>query len=156
MNIFKEMEDEQKESIIKILITLLLFIVASVIPEFIIMRTEEYGIENPLALGILIKSIIYIIAYIVAGFEVIKEAFEDITHGEVFGENFLMTVATIGAIAVGEFPEAVLVMFLYDIGELFEDIATDKSRQSITELMNIRPDKANVIRDDKTLQVSPE
>ena len=156
MKIFKEMEDEQKESIIKILITLILFIVASVIPEFIIMRTEEYGIENPLDLGILIKSIIYIIAYIVAGFEVIKEAFEDITHGEVFGENFLMTVATIGAIAIGEFPEAVLVMFLYDIGELFEDIATDKSRKSITELMNIRPDKANVIKDDKTLQVSPE
>ena len=156
MKIFKEMEDEQRESIIKILITLTLFIVASVIPEFTIMRTEEYGIENPLDLGILIKSIIYIIAYIVAGFEVIKEAFEDITHGEVFGENFLMTVATIGAIAIGEFPEAVLVMFLYDIGELFEDIATDKSRKSITELMNIRPDKANVIRDDKTLQVSPE
>ena len=156
MKIFKEMEDEQKESIIKILITLILFIVASVIPEFTIMKTEEYGIENSLALGILIKSIIYIIAYIVAGFEVIKEAFEDITHGEVFGENFLMTVATIGAIAIGEFPEAVLVMFLYDIGELFEDIATDKSRKSITELMNIRPDKANVIRDDKTLQVSPE
>ena len=153
---FKEMEDEQRESIIKILITLVLFIIASVIPEFVIMRTREYGIENPLDVGTLIKSIIYIVAYIIAGWEVIKEAFEDIIHGEIFGENFLMTVATIGAIAIGEFPEAVLVMFLYDIGELFEDIATDKSRQSITELMNIRPDKANVIRENTIEEISPE
>ena len=135
----KEMEQEQKEGIAKILITVVLFILTYIIPM------PKWG-----------KIVLYILAYAVSGFEVIKEAVEDFFHGEVFGENFLMAIATVGALAIGEYPEAVLVMLLYDIGELFEDIATDKSRKSISDLMNIRPDIACVIRDGKEQEVKPE
>ena len=128
----------EKESIIKIIITSIIFLVAIVIPESIA------------------KTILFIIAYIIAGSGVIKEAIENIFDGNVFSEDFLMSIATIGALLIGEFPEAVLVMFLYDIGELFEDLATDKARKSISDLMNIRPDVANVIRDENVISVSPE
>lgn len=91
-------------------------------------------------------------AYIIAGLEVLKDALKNIVKGQVFDENFLMSIATIGAICVGEYPEAVMVMLLYRIGEYFQDKAVEKSRHSITELMDIRPDYANL--DGK--KVSPE
>ena len=83
-------------------------------------------------------------AYIIAGLEVLKDALKNILKGQVFDENFLMSIATIGAICVGEYPEAVMVMLLYRIGEYFQDKAVEKSRHSISELMDIRPDYANL------------
>ena len=83
------------------------------------------------------------------------EAIKNIAKGEVLDENFLMTVATIGAFAIGEFPEAVAVMLFYQIGELFQNYAVDKSRKSISDLMDIRPDFANVEREGKIQKVNP-
>lgn len=91
-------------------------------------------------------------AYIISGLEVLKDALKNIAKGQVFDENFLMSIATIGAICVGEYPEAIMVMLLYRIGEYFQDKAVEKSRHSISELMDIRPDYANL--DGK--KVSPE
>ncbi len=98
----------------------------------------------------------YIIAYLIVGGEVLKEAIENIFHGEIFDENFLMAIATIGAIALGDYGEAVMVMLLYGIGEGFEDYATDKTRKSIADLMDIRPDYANIEKDGKIEKVNPE
>lgn len=101
--------------------------------------------------------VLFLISYIIVGFEVIKEAFENIKEGEIFDENFLMTIATVGALIIGEFPEAVAVMIFYNVGEMFEDIATDKSKKSIENLMNIRPDYANLkSEDEKITKVSPD
>lgn len=94
-------------------------------------------------------------AFILAGLDVIKGAIKNIRKGNIFGEQFLMSVAAVGAIFAGEFPEAVAVMLFYQIGEFFQDYAVDKSRNSIKSLMDIRPDHANVIRNGKTETVSP-
>ena len=104
-----------------------------------------------------LSTVLFLISYIIVGFEVIKEAFENIKEGEIFDENFLMTIATVGALIIGEFPEAVAVMIFYNVGEMFEEIATDKSKKSIENLMNIRPDYANLKSDDgKITKVSPD
>ena len=103
----------------------------------------------------LINNILYIIAYIIVGFEIIGKAIRNIFKGKVLDENFLMSIATIGAFLIGEFPEAVAVMLFYQIGELFQDYAVDKSRKSISNLMDIRPDFANVYRDGKVRKVNP-
>ncbi len=104
----------------------------------------------------IISLVIYIIGYVIVGAEVVIEAIENIVKGEVFDENFLMTVATIGAFFIGEYPEAVMVMLLFAIGELFEEYAEEKSRKSISELMDIRADYANIKRKEKIEKVSPE
>jgi len=83
---------------------------------------------------------LFLVPYLIIGFSVIKEAVENIFHGEFFDENFLMTVATIGAFAIGEYPEAVLVMLLSQIGETFESMASAKARKSISSMMDIKPD----------------
>lgn len=103
-----------------------------------------------------INQAIYILSYMIVGIEVVKEAIENIIKGKVFDENFLMTVATIGAFGIGEFPEAVAVMLFYQVGELFQSYAVDKSRKSISNLMDIRPDFANVEREGKIQKVEPE
>ena len=99
---------------------------------------------------------IYIGAYLIVGLEIIIKAIKNIFKGEVFDEHFLMAVATIGAFAIGEFPEAVAVMLFYQIGELFQDYAVDKSKESITNLMDIRPDVAVVKRNGKLETLKPE
>ena len=129
-----------KKEIIKILTSFVLFLVALLMP-----------IDNQI-----IKIAIYVIAYLVVGFEVLKEAIENIFKGEVFDENFLMAIATIGAFAIGEYPEAVTVMLLYQVGETFQDYAVDNSKKSIENLMNIRPDFANVLRENAEIKVNPE
>ena len=129
-----------KKRIIKIIISLVFFIIALVIP----LKNE------------LIKNGIYIISYLIVGFEIIKKAIRNIFRGKVFDENFLMTAATIGAFLIGEFQEAVIVMLFYQIGELFQDYAVDKSRKSISSLMNIRPDYANLKKDGKEEKVDPD
>ena len=102
------------------------------------------------------RILILLAAYLLVGFDVLKRAIENIIRGQIFDENFLMTLATLGAIAIGEYPEAVAVMFLYQIGELFQSYAVHKSRRSISALMDIRPDTAEVERDGVVSTVSPE
>jgi len=107
--------------------------------------------------------IVYIVPYLLIGYDIVEEALEGLTKGNVFNEDFLMVIATLGALCIGflpgsatEFPEAVFVMLFFQVGELFEDIAEGRSRKSISDLMNIRPDSANVLRDDAISVVSPE
>lgn len=98
----------------------------------------------------------YLVPYIIAGYEVIKEAAEHIVHGQIFDENFLMVVASVGALCIGEYPEAVAVMILFSIGEIFEHIAVERSRKSISDLMDIKPEYAFVLRSGKYEKVKPE
>lgn len=100
--------------------------------------------------------VIFLLAYIIIGYEIIFRAIKNIFKGEVFDENFLMTIATIGAFGIGEFHEAVAVMLLYSIGEFLQDKAVEKSRKSITKLMDIRPDYANLKTEDGSQKVSPD
>lgn len=102
-----------------------------------------------------LKLYIFLAAYLTAGGDVIYRAIRNILKGKVFDENFLMSIATIGAFCIKEYPEAVMVMILYQIGELFQDYAVDKSRKSITELMDIRPDYANLDKGGQLIKVSP-
>lgn len=103
-----------------------------------------------------IKLILYIVAYLIVGYDVVLKAIRNVFSGKVFDEHFLMGLATIGAFITGEYLEAVLVMLLYQIGELFQSYAVGKSRRSITELMDIRPDYANIEQDGKLVKVDPE
>lgn len=98
----------------------------------------------------------FIASYILIGGEVVYRAFRNILRGKVFDENFLMTIATVGAFAVGEYPEAVAVMLFYQVGELFQDLAVNRSRRSIKKLMSIRPDVANVKKGDEVLEIKVE
>ena len=129
-----------KKKGIKIIIALILFLIALII---------DFG-------NVWINNVIYIIAYIIVGFEIVRKALRNITRGKVFDENFLMTVATIGAFGIGEFPEAASVMLFYQVGELFQSYAVDKSRKSIASLMDIRPDYANIEKDGKLQKVDPD
>ena len=112
--------------------------------------------KNFFQLSSALEFAIFLVPYLIIGFSVIKEAIENIFHGEFFDENFLMTVATIGAFAIGEYPEAVLVMLLSQIGEMFEGLASAKARKSISEMMNIKPDFANLVENDEIKTVNPE
>lgn len=108
------------------------------------------------SIGETVAVALFIIAYLIAGFKVIYKALRNIRYGKIFDENFLMAVASIGAFIIGEYPEAVAVMLFYRLGELFEDYAVGKSRKSIAELMNIRPDYANLKLPDGIKRVAPE
>ena len=129
-----------KKDLIKIIIALILFLTGLLV---------KFNNE-------LIHNSIYIIAYIIVGYEIVVEAIKNIFKGKIFDENFLMTVATIGAFAIGEFPEAVAVMLFYQVGELFQSYAVDKSKKSISKLMDIRPDFVNVERNGKIEKLNPE
>ena len=102
-----------------------------------------------------INNIIFIISYFIIGYDILLKAFRNIKKGKIFDENFLMSVATIGALCIGNIPEAVSVMLFYQVGELFQSYAVNKSRKSVADLMDIRPDYANVIRNDKHIKVDP-
>lgn len=106
--------------------------------------------------GSMISVILFALSYVLVGGEVVLTAVKNILRGEVFDENFLMTVATLGAFFIGEFPEGVAVMLFYQIGEVFQSYAVNRSRKSITSLMNIRADYANVVKDGKEEKVNPE
>ena len=129
-----------KKKGIKIIIALILFIFAMAV------KFENVWINNS----------IFILSYIIVGFEILRKAVRNIFRGKVFDENFLMAIATIGAFAIGEFPEAVAVMLFYQIGELFQSYAVDKSRKSIASLMDIRPDYANAYRNGNLEKVDPD
>ncbi len=100
--------------------------------------------------------LIYVVPYVVSGYDVLKTAAVNLLHGQVFDEKFLMMVATVGAFGAGEYPEASAVMLFYQVGELFQSIAVGRSRKSISNLMDIRPDSATVIRDGEEITVSPD
>ena len=104
----------------------------------------------------LLRLAVFLVPYGVIGWDVLWRAVRNIAHGQVFDENFLMALATVGAFFTGEFPEAVFVMLFYQVGELFQSCAVDKSRKSISQLMDIRPDYANVERDGQLVQEDPE
>ena len=129
-----------KKRLYKIIISAVLFAIA------IAVKFENEWINNG----------IFILSYLIVGFEILKKAVRNISRGKVFDENFLMSLATLGAFGIGEFPEAVAVMLFYQIGELFQSYAVDKSRKSISSLMNIRPDFANVLREGKEEKVDPD
>ncbi len=103
-----------------------------------------------------ISFILFLISYIIVGHDIIINSLKHIKNGNVFDENFLMSIATIGAFIIGEYPEGVAVMLFYQVGELFQDYAVDKSRRSIAELMDIIPDYANVKRDGNILKIDPD
>lgn len=103
-----------------------------------------------------VRLMLFLIPYLIIGYDILKKAVLGIVHGEVFDENFLMAVATVGAIALGEYVEGTAVMLFYQIGELFQSYAVGKSRKNITALMDIRPDYANVEQDGELVQVDPE
>lgn len=134
------MTRKMKKQLGKILISFLLVIIST------ILKLDNDFINN----------ILYVIAYIIVGYDIILKAIKNIGRGKVFDENFLMSVATIGAFGIGEFPEAVAVMLFYQVGELFQSYAVDKSRKSIASLMDIRPDYANVYRKEEIERVDPD
>lgn len=131
--------NEDKSKILSITVSLIVMILA-------ILSSQNSGLKIGL----------FFISYLIAGWDVLLTAVKNIFKGELFDENFLMTIATAGALAIGEYPEAVMVMVLYQIGELLQDRAVEKSRKSITALMDIRPDYANIEQDGKLVQKHPE
>lgn len=134
------MNKKMKKKLYKIIISGILFLIA------FLLRIDNKVVNN----------ILFIISYIIVGKEILEKAFKNITRGKVFDENFLMTVATLGAFLIGEYPEAVAVMLFYQIGELFQSYAVDKSRKSVAALMDIRPDYANLLDDGKEIKINPE
>ncbi len=126
-----------KKKLILIILSLLLFVIALILPD-----------------TSLFKNIFFLIAYSFVGFEVIEEAIENLGNGELLDENFLMTIATFGAFYIGEYPEAVAVMLFYQIGEFFQEYAVHQSKKSIATLLELRPDYANLLVDEKIV-VSP-
>lgn len=133
------MTNKQKKTLIRILVCAVLLAAAVLIP----------------ADGIL-KLFLFIVPYAIIGWDVIWKAVKNISHGQIFDENFLMAVASLGAFILGEYPEAVAVMLFNQIGELFESYAVGKSRKSISKLMDIRPDYANIEKNGEIIQIEPE
>ena len=133
------MNKKQKKMLIRIIVTFLLLIGLSFIPSAGYVR---FGL--------------YLVPYLVIGYDILKKAFKGIRNRQVFDENFLMAVATVGAIALGDYQEGTAVMLFYQIGELFQSYAVGKSRKNISDLMDIRPDYANVEHDGRLEQVDPD
>lgn len=133
------MKQKEKRIVIRILVAAVLVAIAMIV--------SLEGIWRLLA---------FLLPYAVVGWDVLWRAVRNILRGQVFDENFLMALATVGAFCIGEYPEGVLVMLLYQVGELFQDLAVGRSRKSIASLMDIRPDWANIEKDGKLIQVSPE
>lgn len=130
------MNEKQKKTLRRVAVAIILYI-----PAIILSKTD---ISN----GKIISTALYLIAYITVGKDVLLKAFSNIKRGKIFDENFLMSIATIGAVIIGEYPEAVGVMLFYTVGELLQSLAVNRSRKSISDMMNIRPDYANLIKED--------
>lgn len=165
------MTRKQKRTLVRILAAAVLLIAASLIPQQIFL-TPTWVIEfstpgQPTVFpdswtftGGTVSSIprllLFLVPYFVIGWDILWKAVRNIAHGQVFDENFLMCIATIGALVLGEYAEAVGVMLFYQVGELFQSYAVGRSRRSIAQLMDIRPDSANVERDGQIVQVDPD
>lgn len=115
-----------------------------------------FGVATALKLSNTLELLLYLISYVLVGGEVVLKALKNISRGQVFDENFLMSIATVGAFAIGQYPEGVAVMLFYQVGEILQGIAVNRSRKSITALMDIRPDFANLKIGDELKKVSPE
>lgn len=139
------MEKSDKIKLSRLIVALVIFVITFVM--------EKIGVFSLLKWYITL--VIFIIPYLIAGYDVVLEALENIFHGEVFDEAFLMMLASVAAFAIGEYEEAAAVMIFYQIGELLSDLAVDRSRESIQELMNICPEYANLQTDDGITQVNP-
>lgn len=149
------MTKKQKKVLRRIIISAVLLVAMSV--TFTVLdKTGMVDLENPSVMWRCIEIVAYLIPYLVIGYDILKKAFLGIIHGEVFDENFLMAIATVGAMVLGEYKEASAVMLFYQIGELFQSYAVGKSRKNITALMDIRPDYANIEKDGKLEQVDPD
>ena len=133
------MNKKQKKMLLRIIIAAVLIVVFSLLPA------EGY-----------LRFVLFMIPYLVIGYDILKKAFKGILNKQVFDENFLMAVATVGAILLGDYSEGVAVMLFYQIGELFQSYAVGKSRRNISELMDIRPDYANIEKDGTLEQVDPD
>lgn len=138
------MTKKMKKKLIFILVALVLFVGALLCSA---------GLQEELPI---LQTILFVLAYLLVGFEVLKKAFRNLLKGHVFDENFLMSVATLGAFGIGELEEAVAVMLFYQVGEFFQSYAVDKSRKSVAALMDIRPDYANVYRNGEIVKVNPD
>ena len=138
-----------KKRLRKIIISAIIFLIAILIEKINFVNIEENTLSA-------VQIILYIVSYFIVGFEVLKKAITNIIHGEFFDENFLMSIATIGAFVIKEFPEAVAVMLFYQVGEYFQSYAVKKSRKSIASLMDIRPDYANLKVNGNIEKKSPE
>jgi Zn2+/Cd2+-exporting ATPase len=121
------MNSKQKKTLLRICLSIIVFLILLMLP------VDGY-----------FRLVLFLIPYIVVGGDVLWKAVRNIAHGQVFDENFLMSVATVGALLIGEYAEAVAVMLFYQVGELFQSYAVDRSRKSISDLMNIQPDYATV------------
>ena len=141
------MTKKQKKMLTRILITFVIFAILFV--------CEHTGTLAPLE-GSFLLFLIYLVPYLVIGYDIIYKAARNISHGQVFDENFLMMIATFGAFGVGEYSEAVAVMLFYQVGELFQGYAVGKSRQSISNMMDICPEYANIEKDGVLQQVDPD
>lgn len=142
------MNKKQKKVLIRIMASLVLMIVLEFMP-FSLLSLEQPYIN-------IMQLICYMAPYLIIGYDILKKAFKGIKNKQIFDENFLMAVATVGAILLGEYKEGVAVMLFYQIGELFQSYAVGKSRRNISELMNIRPDYANIEREGKVEKVDPD
>ena len=153
------MTRKQKNMLVRIIVAAVLLIAASLMPDIpvpgYIPPLSEIVLGGPYAY-VLARWPLYLIPYCVIGWDILWKAVRNIGHGQVFDENFLMCVATVGALVLGEHSEAVGVMLFYQVGELFQSYAVGKSRRSIAQLMDIRPDVANVERDGQILEVDPD
>lgn len=141
------MTKKQKKMLTRILITFIIFAILFV--------CEHTGILTPLE-GSFLLFLIYLVPYLIIGYDIVYKAARNISHGQVFDENFLMMIATFGAFGVGEYSEAVAVMLFYQVGELFQGYAVGKSRQSISDMMDICPEYANIEEDGALQQVDPD
>lgn len=149
------MTKKQKKVLRRIIISAVL-LVAMAVTFTVLDKTGMVDLENPSVMWRCIEIVAYLIPYLVIGYDILKKAFLGIIHGEVFDENFLMAIATVGAMVLGEYKEASAIMLFYQIGELFQSYAVGKSRKNITALMDIRPDYANIEKDGKLEQVDPD
>ena len=155
------MNKKQKRMLVRILVGAALLIAAALFPTIWLpaglpfVSVSHVAQDGTVAFA-LSKWPLYLIPYFVVGWDILWKAVRNIAHGQIFDENFLMALATVGAFATGEYPEAVFVMLFYQVGELFQSYAVGKSRQSIAKLMDIRPDWANVERSGRLEQVDPE
>ena len=152
-----EHEEEGELSLRQIICAIVLFGAALAVEHLSVFRQILGSIQfGSIGIQRLVFLVLYFVAYIICGKNVIKSAVKNILQGEIFDEKFLMSIASVGAIFVGEIGEAVAVMIFYNLGEFFQDYAVDKSRNSISALMDIRPDKAFVVRNGKVEEEKPE
>lgn len=149
------MTKKQKKVLIRIIVSAVL-LVAMAVAFAVLDKTGMVNLENPSVMWRCIEIVAYLIPYLIIGYDILKKAFLGIIHGEVFDENFLMAIATVGAMVLGEYKEASAVMLFYQVGELFQSYAVGKSRKNISALMDIRPDYANIEKDGKLEQVDPD